>query len=664
MTTNNEDSSDDLTSTLNQESQRRRTVRIRVRRNQPRSESETNMVEDQGQESDVNVVTRSISSNRHGAVELPGAPSEGMAQLGVEASEGTDNDPQQQQPTNENNGIPGVTISNTNGNTFVQTVNGPNMTYQVHIANNSQDQIANNDQARQQQGSHILRHPHGPRMIRLPPGSIPPGARQIRIPGVTSPIHGSNPNTVPRVNIPKLVPQPIPNKTRPATTKEDDELEEKYHCPICCDFLNLPSSCGNCSSRFCNQCLRRVANSPAKQAKCPACRSELTVASIVQDEQLIREMDLADIHVTCPDCGKRLKATLAREHETSCEYTLMRCKNASVGCSWHGARKNLEHHVAAHCHFERISGLVDQFRHTKADQDAAIIAIQQRQFMTNQMVDLNTSWIRKSLPSPSNIFDLLNLTYTASCTPAHFLVTSDTWNLFLANHGAQESRAALCNLLYNIPTIFNLCRTGVGGYRLLLSLNFEEDIQLAADQIVLGVLSFIPFLLLVLTSSSLIIDGKSSLKWSTFKVWKYDRKLIRDIATISLLTANILVIDYDGGEFSAVFLWIIVMLATVFFPPMILTILGLASGISEPTPLQVFCAGRCAVVISFALRHAALVGFIGLSPALDAALLLQLIRRNVTLAVRYDMVPIGDGIWSTLSNEALYGILATRFSIW
>lgn len=207
-------------------------------------------------------------------------------------------------------------------------------------------------------------------------------------------------------------------------------------------------------------------------------------------------------------------------------------------------------------------------------------------------------------------------------------------------------------------------KTGVGGYRLLLSLNFDEDIQLAADQIVLGMFSFIPFLLLLLTGFCLIIDGKSSLKWSIFKVLKFDRELLRDIATISLITANVVVIECDDVGFAAVFLWLVTMLATIFFPPVILTILGHASGISEPTPMQIFCAGRCALIVSFSLRHAALVGFMGLSPSLDAALLLQLIRRNMTFASRYELVPISDGIWSTCSNEALYIILATRLSIW
>lgn len=452
MPNSNENLPNDLTDNGNQP-QRRRTVHLRIQRNQPRPENQFTM-DDRSRDNETTNITERTASNQDGELGV----STNTIQGSNESTDSvrTEDDNQEQLPSNEN-GVPELTIRNIDGNTFVQTVHGRNVT------------IANNGQARQQQrvNPQITQPPQGPRIIRLPPGSIPPGTRQIRIPpeignvriaGVTSPMHGQNPNSVPRVNIPKLVPQPIPNKTRPTTSKEDDELEEKYHCPICCDFLNLPSSCGNCSSRFCNQCLRRVADSPLKSSKCPACRSPLSAESIVQDEELIREMEQADIHVTCPDCGKRLKAALAKEHETSCEYTMMRCKNASVGCSWRGIRKNLNHHLAAHCHVERIAGLVDQFRHTKADQESAIIALQQRQFMTNQMVDLNTSWTRKSLPSPGNIFDLLNLTYTASCTPAHFLITADRWSPFLANNGAQESRAALCNILYMLPTIFNLCR--------------------------------------------------------------------------------------------------------------------------------------------------------------------------------------------------------------
>jgi hypothetical protein len=137
----------------------------------------------------------------------------------------------------------------------------------------------------------------------------------------------------------------------------------------------------------------------------------------------------------------------------------MRCKNASMGCLWKGQRKDLDHHIAAHCLLERVGGFVDQFRHTRADHEAAILQLQQRQVLSNQLLELHGQLMRKSTASPYNVFDLLNLIYTATCTTPHFLVTADAWRPFLVvNPGSQESRAAVCNLLYLLPTFVNVCR--------------------------------------------------------------------------------------------------------------------------------------------------------------------------------------------------------------
>jgi len=614
----------------------RRIVQIRVCRNR------ANRVQ---RNRDINGGNNSSISNQQNAAEANGVHVETATESS--AQEITNNTTQQQSAGNR---LQRYTVNN-NGITFVGNLNGRQRTQQAETTNNQS----------QQQVPRILRFPSVTRQIR-----VPSGVNGVRIAGVTSPIQPSNPNTLPRVNIPKLVPQPIPNK-KYATPTEEDESAEKYSCTICCELFTHPSSCGNCSSRFCYHCLKRVASNPFKQAKCPACRAQLTLDGIVQDKALMREMEIADIHVNCPDCGERIKAAFAKDHESSCPHTMMRCKNAIMGCTWHGPRKDLDHHLATHCHVEQIAGLVDQFRHVKADQEAAIISLQQKQFLSNQMVDLNTAWIRKSLPSPYNIFDLMNLIYNISCTPAYFLATADIWTPFLSNHGAQESRAALCNFLYLLPTIFNICRVSIGGYRLMISINFTDGLHLAADQMLLGIFSIIPFILLIASVSCLLMDGQSSLKWNSVKIGKFDRKIMRDIITMALLTANVVVIECDNSDYaasSAVFLWIVTVTATIFFPPVILTVLGLASGISEPNPHQIFCAGRCAVVVSFVLRHAALVGFIGLSPAIDAVLLLQLARKNITFVVCHNLVPYNDGIWSMLGNDALLILLAGRFSIW
>jgi hypothetical protein len=225
-----------------------------------------------------------------------------------------------------------------------------------------------------------------------------------------------------------------------------------------------PSSCGKCSSRFCHACLLRVATTRSSNnstfSKCPACRAILSVEDIVRDDALREELKAANLQVLCSyrGCNQRLPSASMKEHEQSCGYMPMRCKNATMGCPWKGVRKDLAHHLSQHCALEQVAGFVDQYRQTRADHQAAIIALQRSQTMNTQLTEVNSGLMRRALPSPTNIFDVLNLVYTSSCTTSYFLFTSDIWRLFLVQQGAQESRAMVCNVLYMLPTILNVSR--------------------------------------------------------------------------------------------------------------------------------------------------------------------------------------------------------------
>jgi hypothetical protein len=199
----------------------------------------------------------------------------------------------------------------------------------------------------------------------------------------------------------------------------------------------------------------------------------------------------------------------------------------------------------------------------------------------------------------------------------------------------------------------------------MLTLNVEQDLQLFVDNMELGMLSITPFLLMLSVGLCSLLDGESSFKWSTFKyIGKWKRTILRDMATLALFVINIVIIETDDAGLAAVCFWLFVVSATCFFPPIILTILGSASGISEPNPHQVFSAGRDAPVVLFALRHAAISGFLGFLPGIDAAIIGQLLRRHLLLVVRHDLVPVSDGIWSSIGSEYLLGFMGIRFAMW
>jgi hypothetical protein len=180
----------------------------------------------------------------------------------------------------------------------------------------------------------------------------------------------------------------------------------------------------------------------------------------------------------------------------------------------------------------------------------------------------------------------------------------------------------------------------------------------------LGALSITPFLLLITATLCFLLDGLSSTSWSLYRYFGlWERKILRDLATLSFLLINLIVIECDDAGSASVFLWMCVFLATCCFPPVVLTILGLASGTSEPNPHQIFMSGRSTCVVLFTLRHAAVAAFIGVIPAIDGAIAIQLLRRTFTRVIRYDLVPVSDGLYSSIRTVYLLAIVVARIAM-
>ena len=200
---------------------------------------------------------------------------------------------------------------------------------------------------------------------------------------------------------------------------------------------------------------------------------------------------------------------------------------------------------------------------------------------------------------------------------------------------------------------------------MLLSLNFQQDLRLFVDHMELGLLSITPLCLMLTVALCLVIDGQSSLMWSSYRYARIERKVMRDMTTIILIAINLIIIECDDAGITAVFLWMVVMMSTCFFPPFVLTVLLMAGGLSyEPISHHILSSGRDASVVIFALRHAALASFLGYQPALDAALIMQLARRNFVFVTVYELVPTADGVWCNFGSEFILGFLILRFSMW
>ena len=138
-----------------------------------------------------------------------------------------------------------------------------------------------------------------------------------------------------------------------------------FDCGICFDVLDDPTTCSNCKTRFCYDCLSRVLTSSSTHgsAKCPTCRNTFTSNDLTRDTDFQKFME-TQAGVPCPNhgCKENVPLTQLKKHEAECPHILMKCKYASYGCSWTGPKMHLNHHYQSQCQCEKISGLIEKYR--------------------------------------------------------------------------------------------------------------------------------------------------------------------------------------------------------------------------------------------------------------------------------------------------------------
>ena len=195
------------------------------------------------------------------------------------------------------------------------------------------------------------------------------------------------------IRLPPLTAQPLPYQSLRQGQEQTDNnnesklsraQEERYKCPICFGILLIPSSCGSCSSHFCYACLRQVCESaPANtEPRCPTCRSSLDMEEVVPNialhHEIMRFLDQNKATCSYQGCQHECSPLKISEHEATCGYCRLRCKYASMGCSWTGLRKDLADHEANGCAYAPIDNLVQQFRTFRAEQQHQVLHLQHR----------------------------------------------------------------------------------------------------------------------------------------------------------------------------------------------------------------------------------------------------------------------------------------------
>lgn len=165
------------------------------------------------------------------------------------------------------------------------------------------------------------------------------------------------------------------------------------------EFLQDPASCGQCQSRFCLNCIRRVARMTGANtlAKCPTCRCEFSTSDIRRDSELRERMQRAS-NVECQyqGCSAQLSLNQVKSHEESCLFVPLKCRYATFGCDWKGTRQLLADHEST-CPLMQVSALVEQFRQTRADHEHSINLLQTRVRLLFIIMKLGR-WMGTSFP--------------------------------------------------------------------------------------------------------------------------------------------------------------------------------------------------------------------------------------------------------------------------
>ena len=265
-----------------------------------------------------------------------------------------------------------------------------------------------------------------------------------------------------------------------------------YHCPFltrisvtrslyCSEYMDEPVSCGQsqCSGRFCLACLLRVARAPIasterrgmtphpslRQAKCPCCRSDFTTCCITHDMELKAKMQSwnNDQMICCshPHCDRLFKLHELKQHEAACDRIVLQCRYMPLGCKWNGPKHALEHHDKIECPYNKVQGLVDQFRLMKVVYDQQLNQLSSQVVALNHMMQVQNDTL-VMVQSNRNVYDavdVLSLVYMCLCYPIRFLINKDLWRQMFKS---VQARVAVYNALCCLPMaliVVKVCST-------------------------------------------------------------------------------------------------------------------------------------------------------------------------------------------------------------
>lgn len=451
---------------------------------------------------------------------------------------------------------------------------------------------------------------------------------------------------------------------------------EQYKCPICFEFLKNPAGCGQCTTRFCFDCLSQVLRQPrrpAAEAQCPVCRHGLQ--AIQRDEPFMEQLAAVEsIPCRYRDCNELLALPQVAPHEATCASVRVSCTYQEYGCAWTGTRAECESHE---CAYSNVSLLVTQVRTMRADYGARYQHLYNRLRHTDaltasahkHMLRANTAATRST---PCNPVELLSFIVALTCSTPYFLWQKNRYtNMFATPAG----RAVVHNTLSLFPTLLMAIKFVVSGYRQLvnaLSVLSTLSNQTKDEMIDLSLVLMVVATLTVLILVCLHVDCKSAHGWQSAAVPKLgQQRVIKHVFTVSLVALHAFMLDWTGPTPAAVLTALWVAVSTAAFPAFIASASLRTHSQAPYLNAQLFSIGRVSYPALIGLRYGFLIAVLGFLPVLDAVALLTVVQKRLGLRlIAANLVREDVSAWlvgfhfsykvSTLLKHGFYG---TKFPI-
>jgi hypothetical protein len=473
------------------------------------------------------------------------------------------------------------------------------------------------------------------------------------------------------------------------TARQAEKDLERFICPICFEFLKDPAGCGQCSTRFCYDCLSRVLTQRRQSvAQCPICRQDLQ--TIQRDEELQRELENVD-SISCryQDCDEQLRLTHVAAHEAVCSRVRVACPYSEYGCEWTGSRAECSEHENTECPYGRVSCLVQEVRSIRADYGNRFRNVVNRFRAVDGLVDAHVQLVRanNARKSPSNPMDLLAFVVAVTCTTPYFLWTKSRWTCMYAS---AEARACVYNTLSIFPTLLVVLKFVLAGYREnvaalssqtamtvvyipcgslaaeLFPCRWRSTLSAAEEYLIdMTMLTLIIGMLGVMVPCCLHVDCRSALRWQSIATPRVgERRVIMDFVAVSLAMIHGLVYEITGGRLNSVLLCLWIEISSILMPAIVARI-SLAATREDPRRGElpnVLTTGRASGPLLFGLRYGFAVARLGLMPSLDAALFLQVMQKRLGL-VSMDLGFENEILLSELSGSQCMLFLGVRTAV-